>query len=545
MSLKEVGGASMDSLFETALDSVDILSLAGQMFEKIEFLLEPNDSATSAYLYPEMLLQESANANKYYGSFQRYDRQFILEDTELTIKLLRWFEKSRIQRLLKVIIEEWVTSEQKGRSIDSETDFKKVAPANALFSWSSGDSYVQERRKQIEERKKKKAAAAVASNGGASTISTDSTALNNVVNVLDAKKPKQEPIISKLNKAIEIESNKFIHARIQKIKAHHNEQISKKIHERKRRDHEEHLHRLKLKEEEYEKKLLSASQKSGGFFGNIFGFNQASSPNPNTKKDEESVPTTTSNTLFTTTLSDTNITGSHDSLSSTKESVKTNNKRFSFLPTAWGKKQTEANESFEDDFNEFGNLEGTPVVEEEEEEAERKREEKEEEEEGEGDKDDDEDDDEEGEEGEETSVSENVQSTDKPTRSIGLGIASRMGSPIILSPTILTPIKKTFSESRASATPPPVEQVLTISNDGDDNDDEFLEFSSSVALPIGTSDPQNPNPNLNTNHSFIPLQSNAIHNDLLGLFSSPEPTFTPEGNPPAGTNQHVEDLLSL
>lgn len=73
----------------------------------------------------------------------------------------------------------------------------------------------------------------------------------------------KESITNKLNRIVDRESNKFIHKRIQLIKAHHSEQISKEIHERKRKDHERHLNKLKEKEEEYERALQAATSEQG------------------------------------------------------------------------------------------------------------------------------------------------------------------------------------------------------------------------------------------------------------------------------------------
>lgn len=81
-----------------------------------------------------------------------------------------------------------------------------------------------------------------------------------------------ESLSNKLSRIVELESNKFIRARLQEISLHHSEQMSLQISERKRRDHERHLERLKAKEEQYNRELeLAMKDKKGGFFS-IFNF---------------------------------------------------------------------------------------------------------------------------------------------------------------------------------------------------------------------------------------------------------------------------------
>lgn len=77
---------------------------------------------------------------------------------------------------------------------------------------------------------------------------------------------------NRLGRIIEVESNKFIRERLREISLHHSEQMSLQISERKRKDHEQHLERLRLKEEQYNKELEQAmKEKKGGFFS-IFNF---------------------------------------------------------------------------------------------------------------------------------------------------------------------------------------------------------------------------------------------------------------------------------
>ena len=118
-------------------------------------------------------------------------------------------------------------------------------------------------------------------------------------------------INNKLNRLIEIESNKFVHLRIQRIKAHYSEQMAKQINERKRKDQELHLKKLKLKEEEYERDMMLQNQmkssSAGGFLGTLFGFgsstqsgaSNASVENFNNRSSNESNRTIDSATFST------------------------------------------------------------------------------------------------------------------------------------------------------------------------------------------------------------------------------------------------------
>ncbi|CAH2354127.1 hypothetical protein CLIB1423_14S02718 [[Candida] railenensis] len=528
-------------------DPPDIASLGEKLFQT-SIDLQESTSATprTPYTYPEAILQQTDNANRYYFQFQSFQRQFIQEDQDSLNKSMRWSSKSKIQQTSKKIIEDWLISEQKGRTIETENEVKKVSPANTLFSWSSGDSYIQERRRQIEERKRKSKHAAAAANGTTTKTVNEKKPENDkelTSKTVKKKAAPKESIASKLNRTIEAESNKFIHARIQKIKAHHNEQISKKIHERKRKDHENHLMRLKLKEEEYEKGLLlnANSKQGGGFFGTIFGFNNTPSGSkkeipegseiigtssitektnsrPSTPVDlafETSTPMSTSSTTSTATSTVPESKVSSGSISK--------NKRFSFLPkgTMWnsdgnqnskrGNEPAQAVESFDDTVFD-------QEVEHEEHQA---------------------------------RISESIRKSHTNSPTIGSGV---------LTPTVLTPTRKGFDIGGSNTGAPIVNQEVKFiansnndytngnSNDNDDDDDDdFSDFTSSVPSPVPQSTSQMPSV-APSNNRFMAVHTTNINRDLLDLFGNDHQQQHQQQQQTAHQaqkNAQVEDLLSL
>lgn len=276
-------------------------------------------------IYPESLLQLEGinNANRYIASFQRHQRQFI--DSSEQSKVLRW-RNSPIESLEGLIIEQsFLGNTPLVSSSDNGNSRRKsyLRPATgALFSWSSNETYIEARKQELMRRGRK-----VSGNlDNGLTVQP----LNQPIEESD-KKPEtlidrvglnlpKESTMTKLNQLIDHESNKFIHDRIQVIKAHHSEQISQKINERKRRDHELHLHRLKLKEEQYERELKAATEekeKSNRFLG-IFNFSTS---------DNSTVMDSTDKIDKTNT--DKPRVNKSDSLNSMSLDLK---KRFSFLP---------------------------------------------------------------------------------------------------------------------------------------------------------------------------------------------------------------------
>lgn len=245
--------------------------------------------------YPETLLQQTDNANKYYISFQSHNRQFMNNQNGQ----LGDGSKSVINKVLKIVVESW-DSDKKGVSAIDDDDNgytrKRVSSGNTLFNWSSGDSYIEARKR---ERMKTRRAAnpEAASQIVPSNESEKDQAYREAVSKKLGLKPQHKNVGMLLTRNVERESNKFMHERIQSIKQFHNEQIKKQISDRKKKDNEALMQRLKEKEKEYEKIIDSANEsaKLSNFLSSLFGYSNVKS-RPNTK-DESSSSKNTLNVL--------------------------------------------------------------------------------------------------------------------------------------------------------------------------------------------------------------------------------------------------------
>ncbi|RCK64959.1 hypothetical protein Cantr_00936 [Candida viswanathii] len=269
----------MDKLEE----SVDLSQVIHALFD--DFTTEPPTDAQPAK-YPELILQESAQGNKLYSCFQSYNRQFINDPDSTTSSkqgdIVRW-NGSSMEMLTGIILDNWINQNSTGGvSTKSTTTLKQhISRANALFIWASTDEYIEERKKELrrlrklnnQEEKENKQDSQPEVEEETKVLTGEDIRKQELQDHMNITFPKTS-INNKLNRIIEIESNKFVHLRIQRIKAHHSEQMTRQINERKRKDHELHLKKLKLKEEEYEREMMLQNQlkSSGGFLGNLFGF---------------------------------------------------------------------------------------------------------------------------------------------------------------------------------------------------------------------------------------------------------------------------------
>lgn len=310
MATEDINNTSRSKEDDKDDDQVDPLKVINALFNDYDY--DPKDTESSTdHIYPELMLQESEHGNKYYSCFQSYNRQFINETTTTNSTnsinqhsdIVRW-TGSTIELTASIILDNWLnqSSGNGTRSNISNTTAtlkRHISRPNALFVWASTDEYIEERKKELRRLQKLKDIDQIHAqdkppqiqNGNNSSKSVDD---NKNKNNNATGKSKQDiikqnlkkkleikfsnvAINNKLNKIIEIESNKFIHARIQRIKAHYSEQMEKQISERKRKDHELYLKKLKLKEEEYEQESSLRSKHStnsgGTFLGNLFGFN--------------------------------------------------------------------------------------------------------------------------------------------------------------------------------------------------------------------------------------------------------------------------------
>lgn len=219
-------------------------------------------------VYPELMLHQAQHANLYYGSLQQYTRQFVTTDSQNKVVQ---FHSSKLDTLLREKVNLWnntdfqAPSATRGAAPSSPTASPSSA-ANSLFSWSTSDTLIAARKRQLQER---------SSNSQSLLASSETTDIKSP-QPLPATTKRRTPVMQNIARVIERESSKFIQDRIDVIKAHHIKEASKKIDERKRKDHEMHLRRIKRKEEEYERSLKAAialqnMNRQSGFFGTLFG----------------------------------------------------------------------------------------------------------------------------------------------------------------------------------------------------------------------------------------------------------------------------------
>ncbi|KAM9905099.1 hypothetical protein OXX79_002364 [Metschnikowia pulcherrima] len=227
----------------------------------------------SRSIYPEELLHATKNGNKYYVALQAYTRSFIGEEngSQHHTSIVQFGQsKLSAQSRQKVLFWDETGHENVARlhreSTESQTErgfsSRGNQAASSLFAWSSGDKYIAARKRELLKKH-------VDIQAG-----KDKVVPENPLKTV-AKTPKSN-LGLRLHGIVERESNRFIQDRIELIKAHHLEQATKKIDERKRRDHEMHLRRVQLKEEKYEKAIKQAialqnTKRNSGFFGALFG----------------------------------------------------------------------------------------------------------------------------------------------------------------------------------------------------------------------------------------------------------------------------------
>ncbi|KAM9937673.1 hypothetical protein OXX80_002810 [Metschnikowia pulcherrima] len=232
----------------------------------------------SRSIYPEELLHATKNGNKYYVALQSYTRSFIGEENgPQHHNSIVQFGQSKLsaQSRQKVLFWDETGHENVARlhreSTESQAErgfsSRGNQAASSLFAWSSGDKYIAARKRELLKKN-------VDIQAG-----KDKVVPENPLKTV-AKTPKSN-LGLRLHGIVERESNRFIQDRIELIKAHHLEQATKKIDERKRKDHEMHLRRVQLKEEKYEKAIKQAialqnTKRNSGFFGALFGHKSVS-----------------------------------------------------------------------------------------------------------------------------------------------------------------------------------------------------------------------------------------------------------------------------
>lgn len=228
----------------------DVMGNSRVPTELVDDLFHPRAPGERRTVYPEQILQLSDNGLRYNACFQRYTRQFVDDRPD---QMVRW-HGSAIENALNSIITVWnendrgVVSRERNEKDQAST---RANAATSLFSWSTDKSYLEQKR--------------------AKNYTSDHSPPKPEARE-KSRFQTSESLSNKLGRIVEIESNRFIRARLKEISLHHSEQMSQQISERKRRDHERHLERLKLKEEQYNKELEQAmKEKKGGFFS-LFNF---------------------------------------------------------------------------------------------------------------------------------------------------------------------------------------------------------------------------------------------------------------------------------
>lgn len=245
--------------------------------------------------YPESLLQQTDKANKLYTAFQRHTKQFVPEGDPTSV--LRWTH-STIHHVDQHIVDNWSASAP-SVSEHAVNRSQSVKHASTLFTWSTGSHERRGHRRTTSTPTELKVAAKP----------------ERYHAPVPYIKPTGRAVTNKLNQIIEKEANGFIRDRIQRIKAHHRDQISEQINERKRQDHELHLRRLKEKEEEYDRQFNAAMHdKPLGFFGLFFKSDTAEPRKAELKNLEQKTEV--------------------------KKELDAKSKRFSFLPT-WLSKENQ------------------------------------------------------------------------------------------------------------------------------------------------------------------------------------------------------------
>lgn len=227
-----------------------------------DLLLRPKpaeETQSPTRVYSETILHLAAKANRCYSLLQSNTRLFV--ETASSKPVVR-FADSRLADLLRMKVAAWDESDELGRDWPSGPTYALLgtsAAANLLFSWSSGDKYIAARKLELEKKKDDAADAKPP--------------------VLPQKFRPTQSFSQRLNLVVEKESNRFIQDRISVIKAHHTKQASRKVDARKKKDHEMHLRRLRMKEDEYERELqaaiaLQTSSRHNGFFSSLFGIHK-------------------------------------------------------------------------------------------------------------------------------------------------------------------------------------------------------------------------------------------------------------------------------
>lgn len=235
-----------------------------ELLDRAVTCVEPQEplSIFRERIYPESLLHLSPGATKYYASLQQPTPQFV----DVSENSIVQFSTSSMEHVLRDKVNAWNNyADHADRDLVSSPS---VSGANSLFSWSTSDTSIAARKRILQER-------------------TSTASLNGTASIPESRPvlplpPKNKPVMPRLARIVEKESSRFIQDRIEVIKAHHRQEASKKLDERKRKDHEMHLQRIQRKEAQFEQSLkkaiaMQSMNRLTGFFGSLFGTSKQSS----------------------------------------------------------------------------------------------------------------------------------------------------------------------------------------------------------------------------------------------------------------------------
>lgn len=258
------------------------LELASTLFNDTS----SNTLNLSSNTYPEALLQHNGTAVKYYHNLEASFPSFI-HASKNSSSVLPW-KSSRLHIKQNSVISKWSDSTPTPLP-DRELTKTSISNTSHLFSWSSSDASIEERKKQL--RVIRGAAASIPDRRIAAPIEEAQSASEPPLAVgsrelLDsARRPNTKPLSQLLNLVVDKEANQFIEDRVQATRVMRAEQALRELNERRLKDHELHLNKVRMKEAQDEREIFAATaeSKNAGFFGSFFKFGSSSNTRDNNK----------------------------------------------------------------------------------------------------------------------------------------------------------------------------------------------------------------------------------------------------------------------
>lgn len=245
------------------------LELASTLFEDTP----STHTFPQSTIYPEALLQLNDTANKYYHNLEATFPSFISASNDSS-SILPW-KSSRLRKRQNRVISNW-SDTSLTQLPNRESSRTSISNASHLFSWSSSDAYIEERRKQLNGVGGISDTMPVSNMGKLIAESPQPSKPSLAVGSqgLDESARKSKPLSQLLSRVVDKEACKFIEERVQATRAKRAEQALRELSERKLKDHELHLNKVRLKEEQDERDIFAATaeSKNAGFFGSFFKF---------------------------------------------------------------------------------------------------------------------------------------------------------------------------------------------------------------------------------------------------------------------------------